>query len=123
MKCKIITRELAYMHINFDEIAKRTLAKALGERAGYFKLFYDTEGCGCEGINVLLLVDAPLHTDVMVTSDEFQFIVDQQHQIFYNEVVNLAGDPEFPTFKLYSDDSGYGNRVPIRDLRAVDATK
>lgn len=111
------------MHIKIDELAQRKLATALGDRSGYFKIFYDTEGCGCEGINVLLLVDTPLQTDLNVDSDKFHFIVDQQHKIFYNEQLFLEGDPEFPTFKLYSDDSGYGNRVPIRDLRAVQSVK
>lgn len=105
------------MHIKIDELASRKLGTALGERPGYFKVFYDTEGCGCEGINVLLLVDAPLHTDLDVPSDQFHFIVDQQHQIFYNEQLYLEGDPEFPTFKLFSDNSSYGTRVQIRDLR------
>lgn len=44
------------MMIQVTPLAERKLKERLEDQPGLFKLFYDTEGCGCDGINVLISV-------------------------------------------------------------------
>ncbi len=41
------------MMIQVTPLAERKLKERLGDQPEFFKLFYDTEGCGCDGINVI----------------------------------------------------------------------
>jgi uncharacterized protein YqkB len=40
------------MNIQVTPLAERKLTERLGGKPGFFKLLFDTESCGCDGINV-----------------------------------------------------------------------
>ena len=40
------------MNIRVTPVVERKLTERLGGKPGFFKLLIDTEGCGCDGINV-----------------------------------------------------------------------
>jgi hypothetical protein len=67
-------REQAMM-IQVTPLAERKLKERLEDQPGFFKLFYDTEGCGCDGINVLLIVSEVEDGDSRIESDSLPFIV------------------------------------------------
>ncbi len=40
------------MNIQVTPLAERKLTVRLGGKPGFIKFLFDTEGCGCDGINV-----------------------------------------------------------------------
>ena len=52
------------MHIQLDPLTEGRLRESLGGKPGYFKIFYDTEDCGCNGMLVIRIVDEPSPTDI-----------------------------------------------------------
>lgn len=105
------------MHIQVTPLAERKLTERLGGRPGLFKLFFDTEGCGCDGINVLLIVDEAAPGDIVIETGSLPFIVSGQQEIFYEERMRLDGEERFSSFKLDSDSQIYGKNILVRDIR------
>lgn len=105
------------MKIQVTPLAGRKLKERLGDQPGLFKLFYDTEGCGCDGINVLLIVNEAQPGDVSVDAGELPFIVSRQQEIFYEEQMRLDAEERFSSFKLDSHSQIYGKNILVRDLR------
>ena len=68
------------IHLELDSLSVERLASVLSGRPGMFKLFYDTEDCGCNGVLVILVVDAPNATDIAVQSNSYSFWIDRQHE-------------------------------------------
>ncbi len=61
------------IQLQLDPLTVERLASALSARPGVFKLFYDTEGCGCNGVIVILVVTAPDATDIVIQSEPYSF--------------------------------------------------
>ncbi|MEW4369639.1 iron-sulfur cluster biosynthesis family protein [Paenibacillus kandeliae] len=109
------------MNINVTALADQKLKIALGERDGHYKLFYDTgEGCGCDGIPVLLIVDRQGEHDHVIETNSLPILIDAQHEIYFDKQLSLDAEVNYTAFKLRSDSMLYSNNVKIRDLRGQD---
>ncbi|GGF80567.1 hypothetical protein GCM10010912_27120 [Paenibacillus albidus] len=106
------------MNIQVTPLAVRKLSERLGDQLGIFKLFYDTEGCGCDGINVLLIVDQAEHGDTPVETGSVPMVVSRQQEIFYEETMRLDADERMSSFKLDSHSQIYGKNILVRDVRS-----
>lgn len=62
------------MFIQLNSLTTEKLNENLGERPGYFKLFFDTEGCGCNGVIVIQIISEPHATDIEVQKEPFTFL-------------------------------------------------
>ncbi|HEY2492216.1 MAG TPA: iron-sulfur cluster biosynthesis family protein [Paenibacillus sp.] len=105
------------MNIQLTPLAKERLHTSLGDRPGYVKLFYDTEGCGCDGITVLLIINEPDIGDIKVETGLIPLLINPQQEIYYEEFMILDADPNYPSFKLSSNSMVYSTNVKIRDIR------
>ncbi|UOK62464.1 iron-sulfur cluster biosynthesis family protein [Paenibacillus sp. OVF10] len=105
------------MIIQVSPLAEARLTEKLGDRPGYFKLFYDTDGCGCDGIAVLLILNEPDSDDVTVEAESLPFVINKQQQIYFEPSLRLQSEHSFPSFRLSSDSMIYGSNVKVHDLR------
>lgn len=106
--------------IQVTPLAERKLKERLGDQPGFFKLFYDTVGCGCDGINVLLIVSEVEQGDSRIETNSLPFIVKmRQQEIFYEDKMRLDAEERFSSYKLVSDSQIYGNNIMVRDMRNV----
>jgi len=110
------------MMIQVTPLAEKKLTERLGDQPGIFKLFYDTEGCGCDGINVLLIVNEANAGDLSVEAGKLPFVVAHQQEIFYEDKLRLDADARHASFKLDSDSQIYGTNVLVRDMRELHNT-
>lgn len=69
-----------FIQLNSQTIEK--LEKNLGERPGYFKLFFDTEGCGCNGVIVIQIISEPHPTDIEVQKEPFTFLLTDSRNLY-----------------------------------------
>ncbi|MEK3660468.1 iron-sulfur cluster biosynthesis family protein [Paenibacillus sp. NPDC058367] len=104
-----------FIQLNSHTIEK--LEKSLGERPGYFKLFFDTEGCGCNGVIVIQVISEPHATDIEVQKEPFTFFVDRQQESLFDEQMRLEADENYPSFRLSSDSSLLGSNIRVKDIR------
>ncbi|WP_440962260.1 iron-sulfur cluster biosynthesis family protein [Paenibacillus nitricinens] len=104
-----------FIQLNSQTIEK--LEKSLDERPGYFKLFFDTEGCGCNGVIVIQIISEPHHTDIEVQKEPFTFLVDRQQESLFDEQMRLEADENYPSFRLSSDSSLLGSNIRVKDIR------
>lgn len=111
------------MKIQLTPLAEAKLKQQLGEQPGIFKLFYDTVGCGCDGINVLLIIDHAEDGDVPVQADPLPFIISGQQEIFYEDHLRLDAEEHYASFKLSSDSQIYGSNILVRDIRGSREAK
>ncbi|WP_312876273.1 iron-sulfur cluster biosynthesis family protein [Paenibacillus agri] len=107
------------MIILIDAYTEDRLAQSLGERPGFFKLFYDTENCGCNGVLAIGILEQPLDTDIKVTVSTFTFLIDRQQESLFDNVLKLEADPTYPSFKVTSDSALYSTNVRIIDVRDI----
>lgn len=105
------------MFIQLNSQTIEQLEKSLGERSGYFKLFFDTEGCGCNGVIVIQIISEPLATDIEVQKEPFTFFVDRQQESLFDEQMRLEADENYPSFRLSSDSSLLGSNIRVKDIR------
>ncbi|QWU14496.1 Uncharacterized protein YqkB [Paenibacillus sophorae] len=111
------------MKIQVTPLAEKRLKERLGSQPGTFKLFYDTVDCGCDGINVLLILDKPDTGDLHVEAGGLPVVVGNQHEIFYEEQLKLDADENTSSFKLSSDSQLYGQNILVRDMRGLEGTR
>ena len=90
------------MIIQVSPLAEARLTEKLGDRPGDFKLFYDTDGCGCDGIAVLLILNEPDSDDVTVEAGALPFVINKQQQIYFEPSLRLQSEHSFPSFRLSS---------------------
>ncbi|WP_151734052.1 iron-sulfur cluster biosynthesis family protein [Paenibacillus tengchongensis] len=105
------------MHIQLDPLTEGRLRESLGGRPGYFKIFYDTEDCGCNGMLVIRIVDEPSPTDIRFQEEPFVFLCDRQQEQQFDPVLRIEADPGYPSFKVTSDAALYGSNIRIQDKR------
>ncbi|ANS74689.1 hypothetical protein AWM70_08885 [Paenibacillus yonginensis] len=106
------------MRIEMNGWTEQKLNEYLNGAPGCFKLYYDTQDCGCNGVLVLQLLERPLQTDVKAEADPFTFVVDRQQLQQFDEVMRIEADASYPSFKASSDASLYSSNVRIQDLRS-----
>ncbi|WP_411346469.1 iron-sulfur cluster biosynthesis family protein [Paenibacillus sp. WLX1005] len=112
------------MNIKVTELADQKLRTALGEQGGHYKLFYDTgEGCGCDGIPVLLIVDRQGEHDHVIDTNSLPILIDVQQEIYFEKQMSLDAEVNFTAFKLRSDSMLYSNNVKIRDMRGQEVAE
>lgn len=105
------------MKIQVSALAEQKLREALGDQPGYFKLFYDTVDCGCDGITVLLIRSEPDIGDIEIDAGTLPFLINPQQEIFYEELMLLDVEPNYPSYKLSSNSTIYSSNVKTRDIR------
>ncbi|WP_339315196.1 iron-sulfur cluster biosynthesis family protein [Paenibacillus sp. FSL R10-2734] len=105
------------MFIQLNTRTIERLKENLGERPGYFKLFFDTEGCGCNGVIVIQIISEPNTTDIAVQKEPFSFFVDRQQESLFDDLMRLEADENYPSFRLSSDSSLLGSNIRINDIR------
>jgi len=110
------------MKIQITALAEQKLREALGEQPGYFKILFDTDGCGCDGITVLLITSEPDNGDIEIDAGSLPFIINAQQAIFYEELMLLDVERNYPSFKLSSNSTIYSSNVKTRDIRINDTT-
>lgn len=109
------------MNIQVTQLADQKLKDALGGKEGLYKLLYDTgEGCGCDGIPVLLIVDKQDTHDQIIETNSLPILIDKIHEIYFESSMKLDAEPNFTSFKLSSDSMTYSSNVKIRDLRGLE---
>lgn len=111
------------MHIQITDLAAARLTESLNDQPGYFKVFYDTEGCGCNGILVLLIVDEPAALDEQIETNLVPFYVDPKQQLNLEQHMKLDTEENYPSFTLSSDSGVLSSNVRVRDTRTVNAGK
>ncbi|OAB47089.1 iron-sulfur cluster biosynthesis family protein [Paenibacillus antarcticus] len=110
------------MKIQITPLAQQKLKESLGNQPGFFKFFFDTDGCGCDGITVLLITDEPDNGDIEIDAGSLPFIINAQQAIFYEELMILDVERNYPSYKLSSDSTIYSSNVKTRDMRVNDTT-
>lgn len=118
LRTKIKEREQGYDDSSYTSRRKEVEGKAW-RSVRIFKLFYDTVGCGCDGINVLLIVSEVEQGDSRIETNSLPFIVSRQQEIFYEDKLRLDAEERFSSYKLVSDSQIYGNNIMVRDMRNV----
>ncbi|KQY94855.1 hypothetical protein ASD24_04755 [Paenibacillus sp. Root52] len=109
------------MHIQITDLAAARLTESLNDQPGYFKVFYDTEGCGCNGIIVILLIDEPAALDEQIETNLVPFYVDPKQQLNLEQQMKLDTEQNYASFTLSSDAGVLSSNVRVRDIRAVAA--
>ncbi|MGN7356757.1 iron-sulfur cluster biosynthesis family protein [Paenibacillus sp. SAF-054] len=107
------------MNILIDPYTEEKLAESLAGGPGFFKLFYDTEDCGCNGVLAIKIVEQPLDTDIQVPVNKFTFLIDKQQESLFDLVLKLEADRTYPSFKVTSDSALYSSNVRIKDARDI----
>lgn len=103
--------------ISIDAYTEEKLAESLAGRPGFFKLFYDTEDCGCNGVLVIHILEKPLETDITITVKQFTFLIDKQQESLFDNTLKLEADRAYPSFKVISDSALYSANIRIKDVR------
>lgn len=105
------------MNIQLDKFTEGKLKEGLGGRPGYFKLFYDTEDCGCNGVLAIHILEQPLSTDIEVPVGPFTFLIDRQQEGQFDPELKLEADRNYPSYKVTSDAALYSTNVRVKDVR------
>jgi len=105
------------MKLEINDLAAVRLQESLGDQPGIFKLFVDTEGCGCNGMIVIQIINEPLSTDLEIDSQPFAFVCDRQQESIFDEVMRLGADENYPSYKLTSDSNTFGTNIKLIDKR------
>jgi uncharacterized protein YqkB len=110
------------MKIEMNETTERRLRDSLGSGQGCFKLYYDTESCGCNGVLTIQLRDRPLETDVLVQEQPFTFVVDRQQRQQFDDTMTVEADPGYPSYKVSGNSGLFSSNVRLRDVRGAEET-
>ncbi|MCK6075120.1 iron-sulfur cluster biosynthesis family protein [Paenibacillus silvae] len=105
------------MIIQVSPQAEQRLARQLGDQPGFFKLFYDTDGCGSDGITVLLILNERDSDDVSIDAGSLPFVINKQQQIYFESCLRLQSANRLHLFQLSSNSKSYGNNIKVVDLR------
>lgn len=105
------------MKVFMNELTQERLLTGLGSRPGSYKLYYDVEDCGCNGVLVLRIVSNPEPTDLPVEAGPFQFWVDAKQESLFDAEMRLEAEAGYPSFRLVSDASIISSNVRIMDAR------
>lgn len=107
------------MKIEMNEVTEQRLRESMGDGAGCFKLYYDVESCGCNGVLTIQLLDTPWKTDVVVQELPFKFVIDRQQQQQFDEIMTVEADPGYPSYKITGSTGLFSSNVRLHDLRSA----
>ncbi|MBB6024307.1 uncharacterized protein YqkB [Paenibacillus sp. JGP012] len=105
------------MIIQVSPQAKERLARQLGDQPGFFKLFYDTDGCDSDGIAVLLILNERDSDDESIDAASLPFVINKQQKIYFESCLRLHSTNRLHLFQLNSNSKSYGNNIKVVDLR------
>ncbi|KHL97591.1 hypothetical protein QW71_00270 [Paenibacillus sp. IHB B 3415] len=105
------------MHIQLNPLTEERLAQSLAGQPGQFKMFYDTEDCGCNGVLVIRIVSGPSPTDIVFQTEPFTFLCDRQQESLFDENMRLEAEEGYPAYKLTSDSSLFGSNIRVQNAR------
>lgn len=103
--------------LHFDATAETRLRELQVQSPSVFKLLYDTEDCGCNGVPAIQVIRQPLDTDLLIDAAPFIFVVDQQQASLFEAKMQLEANHPLPTFKLSSPSGLFSSNVRLQDLR------
>lgn len=109
------------MKIELNAVTEARLRELKGEQPSCYKLYYDTESCGCNGVLTLQLRTEPLDTDIIVQEQPFVFAVDRQQQQQFDRKMKIEADPAYPSFKVTGDSGLFSSNVRVQDVRGGKA--
>lgn len=109
------------MYIQITDLAAKRLTESLNDQPGYFKVIYDLEGCGCNGVIAIIIVDVLAALDAQIETNLVPFYVDPKQQLNLEQHMKLDTEENYPSFKLSSDSGVLSANVRVRDTRAVTA--
>ena len=105
------------MQIQLNPLTTERLTQSLAGKPGQFKMFYDTEDCGCNGVLVIRIVNAPSPTDIVFQTEPFTFLCDRQQESLFDEIMRLEAEVGYPSYKLTSDSTLFGSNIRVQDSR------
>lgn len=103
--------------LHFDSHSEARLRELQVQTPSVFKLLYDTEDCGCNGVPAIQIIRQPLDTDLLIDAAPFTFVVDQQQASLFDAQMQLEANLPLPTFKLSSPSGLFSSNVRLQDLR------
>ncbi|MFL1672416.1 iron-sulfur cluster biosynthesis family protein [Paenibacillus dendritiformis] len=104
-----------------EEALRRKLDGPSGE-AGYIKLIYDTDGCGCavNGVPALWLVRERGSCDEELPNNaSLPMLIDRHQTVFYEERMKLDSGAIAGSFVLSSPQQIYSTHVICSDRRTA----
>jgi|HigsolmetaGSP12D_1036236.scaffolds.fasta_scaffold00581_12 uncharacterized protein YqkB len=113
------------MKIIWTPEAAAEAKRRFGPAAVYWKLAYDTEGCGCavNGVPALWAVDRPGPGERLAESAPYAVAYDPAHAVFFDETLTLSYDAGRRSFALASDSQIYTRHLRIEDRRSEAALR
>ncbi|WP_341347568.1 iron-sulfur cluster biosynthesis family protein [Paenibacillus sp. FSL H3-0469] len=106
------------MQIELNAMTRERLEQSLAGKPGQFKMFYDTEDCGCNGVLVIQVVSEPSPTDIVFQTEPFTFLCDRQQEVLFDDVMRLEAEAGYPAYKLTSDSTLFGSNIRVQDARS-----
>ncbi|MGG0890512.1 iron-sulfur cluster biosynthesis family protein [Cytobacillus horneckiae] len=105
------------MNIKITAKAAEQIEARIAGKAGYLKLKYDTEGCGCvvSGVTALWLVDHLDEDDREVATDHGSIYVEKSKEVFLDEEVIIDYYEKANCFQLKSKSEYLNPRMSFFD--------
>ena len=92
------------MNITVTEKAVKKIEERKGQSAGFLKLKYDTEGCGCvvSGVTALWLVKELDEDDQEILTNAGPIYIEKSKAVFLDENLKIDFSESSNTFQLKS---------------------
>ncbi|PLR99830.1 iron-sulfur cluster biosynthesis family protein [Bacillus sp. T33-2] len=105
------------MEIMITETAQQKLAEKTTGRAGYIKLKYDTDGCGCavNGVAALWLVDKLEENDEEIATDITPIYIEKSKMVFFDGQMTIDFNEAANCFQLKSPNEYINPRMSFVD--------
>lgn len=106
-----------YMQINISETAEKKISEKTAGKAGFLKLMYDIDGCGCavSGVPVLWLVKELEANDIEIKTNGHPIYIEKSKQVFFDETMMLDFIENINTFQLKSPGQYLNPRMSLVD--------
>ncbi len=108
------------MQINISETAEKKISEKTAGKAGFLKLMYDIDGCGCavSGVPVLWLVKELEADDIEIKASGRSIYIEKAKQIFFDEKMVIDFSESANCLQLKSPGQYLNPRMSL-----VDKTK
>jgi uncharacterized protein YqkB len=105
------------MEITITESAVKKIGQRIDGKAGFLKLKYDTEGCGCvvSGITALWLVDDLEDEDMAIETNDITIYIEKSKAVFLDEKMKIDFSENSNTFQLKSPNQILNGRMSFYD--------
>ncbi|MGM9927446.1 MAG: iron-sulfur cluster biosynthesis family protein [Bacillus sp. (in: firmicutes)] len=90
------------MRIEWDEMAIQQLESLKKGKAGFVKLIYDSEDCGCgdDGVSTLWYISEPEGNEIEIETNIGRMLVDKDKVVYLDDEMKIAWVPEYNCFRL-----------------------